>query len=360
MANKLCLPISSLLLLALSTGPGLAQPQTPPPANVAVGMAVEQTLAPLQWSPASVVSRADARVAAEQAGRVTQMVEIGQQIEAGGVLARLDDRQLRLALQDARAAEARIAARLDYARAQEKRMESLVSQATVSRAQLEEVGAERRMQEQDLAAAKVAVKQAELRLTQSTVRAPFAGTVVERLVEVGEFLGAGSPVVRLVDTVNLEAQVRAPVQLAGFVRQGDALQLRQGEWRAEQAVRAVVPVGDATSRQFELRVALPDSALPIGAALEVGLPAAMPSRVVTVPRDAIVLRPGERYVVRVAEGNVAERVAVNVGTTLDDRVEVSGAVEPGDRLVVRGAERVQPGQALNLLGTAEEMVAGGL
>ncbi|MBD8526472.1 efflux RND transporter periplasmic adaptor subunit [Pseudomarimonas arenosa] len=360
MANKHGVLIAMLVTLALPAGRLAAQNPGPPPANVAVGVALEQTLSPLQWSPASVVSRRDARVAAEQAGRVTEMAEIGQVIAAGAVLARLDDRQLRLAVQDAKAAEARIAARLDYARAQEKRMESLVGQSTVSRAQLDEVSAERRMQEQDLAAAKVAVKQAELRLTQSTVRAPFAGTVVERLVEVGEFLSAGSPVVRLVDTVNLEAQVRAPVQLAGFVKQGDALQLRQGDWRAEHPVRAVVPVGDATSRQFELRVALPPSALPIGAALDVGLPSAMPSRVVTVPRDAIVLRPGERYVVRVAEGNVAERVTVSVGTTMDDRVAVTGAVAAGDQLVIRGAERVQPGQALNLLGAGEELAAGGL
>ena len=350
----------TLFIGLLMAGSASAQSNEVPAANVRVDVAIEQTLAPLKWSPASVLSRRDAQVAAEQGGRVTEMAELGTQLQAGGVLARLDDRQLRLALEEARAARARIVARLDYARAQERRLAVLMSQSTVSKAQAEEAAAERRMLEQDLASAKVSVQQAELRLAQSTVRAPFAGTVVERLVEVGEFLSVGSPLARLVDTVNLEAQVRAPVQLASLVKQGDSLQLRQGEWRGEQSVRVVVPVGDATSRQFELRVALPPGQLPIGAALEVGLPSAQPSRVVSVPRDAIVLRPGERYVVRVADGDIAERVAVRVGNTLDNRVAIEGAIQAGDRLVVRGAERVQPGQRLQIEGPVDQLAAGGL
>ena len=350
----------ALFVGLLMAGLATAQTNEAPPANVQIDLAVEQMLAPLSWSPASVVSRRDAEVAAEQGGRITEMAELGAQVKAGGVLARLDDRQLRLALEEAKAARSRIVARLDYARAQEQRLALLMSQSTVSKAQAEEAAAERRMLEQDLASAKVAVQQAELRLAQSTVRAPFAGTVVERLVEVGEFLSVGSPVARLVDTLNLEAQVRAPVQLASLVKRGDSLQLRQGEWRGEQSVRVVVPVGDATSRQFELRVALPAGQLPIGAALEVGLPSAQPSRVVTVPRDAIVLRPGERYVVRVAEGDVAERVAVSVGNTLDNRVAIEGAIQAGDRLVVRGAERVQPGQPLQIDEARAQIAAGGL
>ena len=100
--------------------------------------------------------------------------------------------------------------------------------------------------------------------------------------------------------------------------------------------------------------------MPIGAVLEVGLPSAQPSRVVSVPRDAIVLRPGERYVVRVADGDIAERVAVRVGNTLDNRVAIEGAIQAGDRLVVRGAERVQPGQRLQIEGPVDQLAAGGL
>jgi RND family efflux transporter MFP subunit len=342
-----------LLLGLLLASPALwAQSGDQPPVPVSVATATSDQLAPLLWAPASVVSRSDARIAAEQEGRVVFLAEIGDRIKAGGVLARIDASALTLALEDARASRGRIAARLDYARAQEARMAQLALQATVSSAQAEEAAAERRMQEQELRSADVAIKQTELRLSHAVIRAPFDGTVAERLIAVGEYLVPGTAVLRLVDTDNLEVQARAPVSLAGFIQPGASVGVRHGEVEVTQRVRAVVPVGDAASRQFELRIALRDGDWPIGAALEVGLPSAAPRQVVTVPRDAVLLRPGERFVMRIIDGDIAERIAVITGGSMADRIEVTGAIAAGDRLVVRGAERLQPGQKVSIAGPA--------
>lgn len=339
-----------------------AQAPPPPPAAVEVAVASQEQVAPLLWSPAGVVSRGDARVAAEQSGRVVELAEIGEQIKAGGVLARIDDRLLRLAVDEARAALGRVAARLDYARAQEQRLAQLARQATVSTAQADEAAAERRMLEQDQLAAEVALRQAQQRLEHAVVRAPFAGTVVERLVAEGEFLAPGVAVLRLVDTERVEVQARAPVALAGLIDKGQSVALRMAGQDLQGAVRAVVPVGDGSSRQFEVRVELDGAALPIGSALEVGLPSEAPRQALTVPRDALVLRPGQRYVVRVGADDTAERVAVTTGGSVGDRIEVAGDLQPGDLLVVRGAERVQPGQKLTIGNRLEDdpQVAGGL
>lgn len=350
-----------LLMLCgwLLSAAALAQ-ETAPPAPVSVASATREQLAPQLWTPASVVSRNDARIAAEQDGRVVFVAEIGDAVAAGGVLARIDDRLLRLAVDEAEAARDRIAARLDYARAQERRMAQLVQQATVSSAQGEEAAAERRMLEQELRGAEVSIKQARHRLDRATLRAPFAGTVAERLIAVGEYLAPGTPVLRLVDTQQLEVQARAPVNLARYVAVGSEVSLRVGEGEIRQRVRAVVPVGDASSRQFELRVELAGQAMPIGAALEVGLPSAAPRDVVTVPRDAVLLRPGERFVMRIGADQLAERVSVVTGDSVADRIEITGAIAPGDRLVVRGAERLQPGQKVSIADEAgsQSVVAG--
>lgn len=348
-ATAIALALALTLATALPlTAQEAATPPAPPPAPVSVETATREQIAPLLWTPASVVSRNDARIAAEQPGRVVFVAEIGERVAANGVLARLDDALLRLAVEEARAAHGRIAARLEYVGAQQVRLQQLAAQGTVSKAQADEAGAERRMLEQELQGAKVALDQAEHRLSRAVIRAPFAGTVAERLIAVGEYLAPGAPVARLVDTESLEVQSRGPVNLAEFVAAGGSVALRHGGKEHPRQVRAVVPVGDATSRQFELRVALDDLVLPIGAALEVGLPSAAPRDVVTVPRDAVVLRPGERYVVRVdAEGN-AERVVVTTGAAQQDRIEVEGGIEAGDRLVVRGAERLRPGQKVEI------------
>lgn len=334
------------LLLVLAV-PGFcvqAQPSEPPPAPVDLDVVKLESVAPVQWTPGSVISRADAEIAGEQSGKLTFIADVGDAVQAGGVLARIDDRMLRLAVEESQAARARIMAQRVYAQAQETRLSQLAAQGTVSRAQADEVAAQLKVLDQELASAEVSLKQARHRLDNSVVRAPFAGTVVARLLEQGEYLVPGAAVVRLVDTRHREVQLRAPVNLTAFARAGQAVVVRHGERMLEGVIRASVPVGDALSRQFEIRVAIEDAELPIGAALEIGLPSADPREAMTISRDALVMRPGERYVVRVADDGVTERVAVEPAGGKGERVEVEGALQPGDRLVVRGAERLRPGQ----------------
>ncbi len=359
--NRFPLTVLALMFAAAA----VAQSPAPPPAVVSVATAEIRALAPLLWTPANAVSRDDARIAAEANGRLVELADIGDVVGAGAVLARIDDTALRLAVEEAEAARDRLLARLAYVRSQRDRLSQLAAQGTVSRSQAEEQSAELRMLEREHEGAEVSLRQTRHRLSLATVRAPFAGTVVERLAAQGEYLVPGTPLLRLVDTHGVELQARAPVSLSALLRPGDALAVRHGDVRLSGTVRAVVPVGDSASRQFELRVSLDGPAPLIGSAMEVGLPSAAASEQLAVPEDAIVLRPGQRFVVRVSAENTAERVPVELGATVDRWVAVSGELAPGDRLVVRGAERVQPGQPLQiqssdgLAGIASEQTLAG-
>jgi multidrug efflux pump subunit AcrA (membrane-fusion protein) len=70
--------------------------------------------------------------------------------------------------------------------------------------------------------------------------------------------------------------------------------------------------------------------------------------VLAVPRDAVVMRREGNFVLRVDSANKAERVSVQIGANLDGLVEVSGNLRAGDRLIVRGGERVEAGQAVTI------------
>lgn len=336
------------LAFAVLLSPLAQAQQTPPPAPVSIGPAIKERFAPILWSPASVVSRGDARVAAEQDGRVVFVAEVGAAVAKGGVLARLDEKLLQLRERELQAELARIGAQLDYASKQEQRLAQLAEQSTISGAALDEARSQRAVLEQERRGAEITLQTARHRLANAVVRAPFAGTVAERFVEAGEYIAVGAPVARLVDTAHVEVQARAPVALATHVRTGMRLILRGDGTEHSGTVRAVVPVGDASSRQFELRLALDAAHWPIGSALEVGLPSAAPREVVAVPRDALLLRPGESFVVRVADDDSAERVPVRTGSAQGEWIEVIGDVQVGDRLVVRGGERLQPGQKVRI------------
>lgn len=324
-------------------------PQGPPPAPVSIASATSAQFAPLLWAPGSVVSREDARVASEQDGRVTQVAEVGTTVRKGDALAHLDEAMLRLQAQQNESDIARIQAQLDYARQQEARLSALVKKASIAGSQHDEAQSQRRVLEQELQRARVALETTRHRLRNSTVRAPFDGTVAERFIQAGEYLGTGAAVVRLVNTGDLEVRAQAPVSLASRLKPGMHVALREGEGsEVSQVVRAVVPVGDESSRQFELRIALDDTRWAIGSALQVGLPSAEPREVVAVPRDALLLRAAETFVVKVATDDTAQRVPVKTGGAQGSLVEVIGDVHAGDRLVVRGGERLMPGQKVKI------------
>ncbi|WP_296282466.1 efflux RND transporter periplasmic adaptor subunit [Pseudoxanthomonas sp.] len=323
-----------------------------PPAIVSVAPAVSTAFAPHQWSPGSVISRRDARVAGEQTGRVVDVAEVGQRVRRGQALAVLDDAALRLREQEGQADLARIQAQLALATRQEQRYAQLAEQQNIARAQYEQLRADRDVLAQERARVLAQLAQLRHQRAQMVVRAPFDGIVVERHTQPGEYLVTGASVARLVDTGAQEVRVRAPVDLARHLSPGTEVRVRNAGTERAYPVSVLVPVGDEASRQLELRIAVDGMDIPIGTAVDVGLPSAPPRTVIAVPRDAVILRREGDFVMRVDAAGKAERVPVTTGTELDDLVEVSAGIKAGDRLVVRGGERVEAGQMLDIRSPA--------
>lgn len=341
--------VLALPLLKLDAGASApSEKPEAPPAIVSVAPAVNARFAPRHWAPGSVISRQDARVASEQGGRVVHVVEVGQRVRAGQALAMLDDTALKLREQEAQADLSRIQAQLDLAARQEQRYAQLAAQQNIARAQYEQLRADRDMLVQERARAMAQLAQTRHQRTQMVVRAPFPGVVAERHAQLGEYLVTGASVARLVDTSAQEVRVRAPVDLARHLAPGTPVLVRANGDERAHPVTALVPVGDESSRQLELRIAIDAARLPVGSAVDVGLPRAQARTVVAVPRDAVVLRREGDYVWRVDAAGKAERLPVKRGEEVDGLVEVSGNVRAGDRLIVRGGERVEAGQALDI------------
>lgn len=336
------------------SGVANAQPATarePPPAVVEVAAAITSSMVPLHWVPGSVGSRHDARIASMESGRVIEIAEVGTEVRRGDLLARIDDEAHALAVRQAEANVQRAESRRSYAERQAERMESITQRSSLAAAQLDQIRADRDERRQESLQAKAALADAQRRWRDASIRAPFNGTVAERFVEIGEHLAAGAPVLRLVDTVNLEVSARAPVAMASILKAGTSVQVRENQILHAAKLRAVVPVGDTQSRQLEVRIALPASAWTVGSAIDVGLPSATVRAGIAVPRDALVLRNDGTYVFRIDADGKAERLDVETGESQGDLVEVSGKVAAGDLLVTRGAERLQPGQKVKVIGT---------
>jgi len=326
---------------------GLAQPA---PVPVAVDQARLDTFSASLWVSGTVISRNDAHIGAETDGRITWVADVGETIGEGEPIATIDDTDLELELEDNQARLESLRARERFLNNNMARLNSLAVNNNASANQLDEARAELDMITQDIRRADVTVSQTRRRIAQTRVLAPFTGIVVERQVEVGEFVARGAQVARLVDTEHREIRAQAPLSVSGYLREGLEVSVQHQEIATLSPVKRVIPVGDERSRMFEVRIAANNPAWVVGSPVRVALPNSDPRKLVAVPRDALVLRGSEMFVLRVTSENTVEKIKVATGIGLGSLVEVIGDVSGGDRVVTRGAERLQSGQEVVIAG----------
>ena len=306
------------------------------------------SLASRHWAPGSVVSRDDAKLATSAAGRLEYVAEVGTRLKAGDRVAKLEDETIRLRLEDARTEVARITAQRDLADRTRERLEKLTTTNSVAANQVDEARAQVSQYIAQLRQAEVHVRSAQHDLEQTELRSPFPGVVSERLVQRGEYVATGAAIAHVVDTTHLEARVQAPLALASLLQPDMKLPVRMGDREFKASVRAVVPVGEERSRQFELRLSLTDANLLVGSAIEVALPEREVAQTLAVPRDALVVRGDGSYVMRIKADNTAERIEVKAGASDGELTAITGGITAGDVVVVRGAERLSAGQKVRI------------
>jgi len=335
--------VACVALIAALTG-AHAQAAAQPAPIVEVAKTDLASIAPQCRVPGSVVSRDDAKLATSAAVRVEFVAELGTRLKAGDRVAKVEDEAIRLHLEDARSEVARIKAQRQLAERQPDRLDQLFASQSIATNQLDEARAQVTQGAAQWRQAELRVRSAQYDLDQTEVHAFFPGVVSDRFVQRGEFVVTGASIAHLVDTSHLEARVQAPLALAAIVWPSMELSVRIGDHRSKAKVRAIVPIGEEHSSQFELRLALNDATLMVGNALEVSLPERDIANAMAVPHDALVVRADGSYVVRVANDGTSKRVSVHAGASDGELTVVDGLLNAGDLVVVRGAERLASGQ----------------
>lgn len=297
----------------------------------------EQMLAPTRALQGTVIAASQARLAAQRAGRVQFVAELGTQFQTGQIVARLDDAQAKLAIAREQARLSRLKAELALAERQTARFQSL-SQA-IAPAQRDEAAARVQVLSAEVSEAQVALQLAQLELAETTIRAPFRGQVSSRFKQLGEYANPGEALLQLTQAEQPELSVAVPIDLARWSKPGSKLALGDNLYAS---LSALVP-GPEQSRQMQARLRLPDGfEAAIGGVVEVRWPSAAAALALTVPEDAIVQRRDGNHLMRITSGR-AQRVPVQVGERSEGRVAVLGSLHAGDQVVIRGAETLTEG-----------------
>lgn len=341
---------SRTCLLVLTLVPPAAAQEGLPPAMVRYTQAREGTAQATLTLTGTVESRSSSVVAASVAGVVASLgAREGDSVRKGGVLVQLDQAPILLRLEAARGQLEEAEARLRLAEANRTRVQGLYEEQIVSRQQLDDAESEFEAWAGRRSQLEADVRRYELELDKSVIRAPFSGVVVQERTAVGEWLVVGEAAVEMVDPSALEVTVEVPERSYSGVARGTHVTLRFQAlpgMTVTGKVRAVVPQADRRSRAFPVKITVenPHGRIGVGMLAEVELAIGSGEQRVMVPKDAVV--PGEGgAIVFVIDGEErAQRVIVKTGEARGEWIGIEGDIEPGDRVVTRGNERLQTGQ----------------
>lgn len=349
--------VITYLALAVS---GLAHGQNgPPPAPVEVAKAQLTVLSPTLELPGTVISRNDARLAAEVQGQLEWIAEVGTRVKAGETVAKIDDTYLSLQKAEYEGVIARDRSKRDFLEREVRRLRTLAEENVAAKNQLDQTESDLAAASSELVIGEARLNQIEVQLAKTRITAPFPGVVTERLLSPGEYTAPGDTVIRLVQPDALEVVARAPLASLGYVSEGGDLGVRGDRHRGEGTIRTIVPFGDGRSHLFEIRVTVPPAPWRVGESVRLSVPSADPIKVIAVPRDALVLRREGTSVFRVKDDGIAERVTVTTGLGAGGMIQITSGLDDGDVVVIRGAERLRPGQKVAVVNGPGNGGAGG-
>jgi multidrug efflux system membrane fusion protein len=331
-----------------SEGPGWQ----PPGALDVVAMRVAAEPAPVRLEALGEVRAArQVTLSSEAGGRVSVIsFEPGQRVGAGDVLLRLDD-----AVEQADLAAAR--ANALFARQRLERAAELVVNGAVSRETLQQ-----RQAEHDQAAAQA--RQLEARIRQKQIRAPFAGELGLRQVDLGQYVNAGERVVTLTDLETLYIHFDVPQQQLARLEIGQTVEVRSDAADAKVLhahISAIEPQIGRDTRNVTVQATLKNEGRALWPGMYVTAAVVLPSEpgALLTPVSAIMTAPSGDAVAVVRElsadmtGKV-EIVPVTTGRRLDDRVVVTRGLHAGDVVVTEGQVRLQPGAAVRVTDKAAQ------
>ncbi|UEM24641.1 efflux RND transporter periplasmic adaptor subunit (plasmid) [Skermanella mucosa] len=288
---------------------------------------------------------------------IERPVNVGDRVEAGQVIARLDPEPARNALQTARANLTAAMGQLTRVRNDYDRQETLLGQGWTTRARYDQALEARKSAEAQLDAAQAQLNIAEDHLGYTELVADSAGSVTARGAEPGEVVAAGRMIVHLARQGGRDAVFDVPARVIQNAPADPFITVAltsDPTVSTTGRVREVAPQADPVTRTFQIRIGLhdPPEAMRLGSTV-VGSMQLGGAGAIEIPASALTQanRQPAVWIVDPASGTVALR---NIDVDRFDlaRVVVAQGLEPYDVVVTAGVQALRPGQQVRILGAA--------
>jgi RND family efflux transporter MFP subunit len=334
------------LVASFLAGPGVSVYAQEAPVPVEVMQVRELPLERMLSLSGRIYSRNDVSMSLTLPGELEWVMEAGSEVESGNVIGSLDQKPIALRKNELEHLAERERVNVKYLGRELVRLKRLRKDNNASERLVDESSIESRIQQLD----------DELRRSQLV--APFSGVIAQRYKRGGEYAQPGDVIVRLVDMRSLELRFQMPVAYLRRVATQDIIHFTSHSEnngssskahleKTSAQVRSIILAANPNSQTFEVLADFENSsASPViaGQLVTVGVSLAEANASLQIPRDAIVLREKGSYVFLISKSNTAKKVDIEVGEGSGAWITVTGTLSAGDRIAIRGVERLQDGQ----------------
>lgn len=293
-------------------------------------------------------------VAAQLPGIIARYeADVGDRVNAGRLLIQIDPVDYQLALEEAEANLIAVQAQLDSAAKAFKRFQNLLPRKVISSDNYEKAEAAFKAAQAQEVRAKVGIKVAKERLKKTRLTSPFSGLVAERRIEVGQMIGAGVPLMTLVDLNPIRVKVFLTERDYVHLDRNDPVLIKVEAYPERLFKGRIDRIGitaDARTNTFAVEILADNRNLVLkpGLSARVYLTTRVLKDVILIPQNAVLYRDKGTDVFILVEGKMAEVRSIKLGRTKGAFIQVLEGLNPGEQLIIEGQHYLKSGDKIRI------------
>ena len=296
---------------------------------------------------------ASATIIAPQPAKITEVTKnVGDTVTAGEILVRFEYPNMKAQTLVSETTVKSAELRVQQARAAQGRIKMLLDKGAASRSELDVVDRELADAEEELVAARTAFSATQTQGQNTVVRAPFDGTVTERLHNPGDAVrpDESDAILRLIDPKQVQVTVTVPVDATTRFTVGASARAMGQDRSTNELLRVFSrPAPETGAKTVDVTLAFDSpTALPPGTQVGVEIDAEQRSNVPLVPAIAVLKDDPKTPIVVVATGNTAQRRPVVIGLVDAENIEILSGLKAGELIITQGHSALRDGTAISV------------
>ena len=326
--------------------------QAPQASLVEVQTLKKQEINDLQEFVGTVNFDKKSKIASESSGVAKNInFEVGQKVKKDEILVQIDSDILDAQIKASQSAVNMYEVQLKNAKKNFERYSALLEKKSIAQKVFDDAKVEYDVANENLISAKAKLNEFTIRKSKKVIKAPYSGVIVEKNVNLNEWLNTGNPVATIVNTEDLEITFNLPISFINGLKIGEEYDVEVAEKTIKAKLFAAIPSGDKLTRTFPVRfkAASIDTFVFDGASAKISFAKETKSEALIINRDAVIKRFNMDVVFAVVEEK-AVMIPVKVITYFGMEAAISGqGLVEGMQLVTKGNERVFPDMPVKII-----------